>query len=62
MSADTPADALGGIIKNLTVQNNAYQRDLTLQNNAYLREFTNEKIEAAITGVCNEFVILRKAS
>ena len=48
--------------KNLTVQNNAYQRDLTLQNNAYLRELTNEKIEAGISGVCNEIVKLRNAS
>ena len=42
--------------KNMTMQNNAYQRELTLESNAYQRTQINEKIEFAIEGLCREIV------
>ena len=47
--------------KDLTMQNNAYQRELTIESSAYQRQLINEKIEWAIPGLCGEIVKVKDA-
>ena len=47
--------------KDLTIQNNAYQRELANENNAYQRNLVNEKIEFAIQGLCGEITKVKDA-